>query len=1017
MRFFILFLLINQVLLSQTVRIQETGDKSEVIVSEADYKFNIDGPFIQIDATITVYNKSPFQNRATFFYKLPNKAVVSGFALDIHGKMRQASAVEKDKARIAFETEVRGKVDPALIEWNQGNIFQTQIYPIAGNGYRKITVSYIIHNTEDFEIPLEFTKLKKLTVRTSSTEPISINAPIAMNKLSNVDGSYVEMRAENCSINGSFKGKSNHKKVKLYTEKNKDQNLYWIYKEPVSFTEKKISLQQIESIAVFQDISLSRESADLEKELKLLKAIINESKKPVTLKLFRFNVSSEFFKKYQIDSEDSFNTFAGDYNKAIVDGGTDFSKIIPSVKLTKTDLKLIFSDGLNNYANFATDETVFSINSSKEFDSFTLSAFGDKIIDLNNTSTSKALDTLMKKPLQISTQTPDTFVEVIDGLLIATGILKAGQKATFSVKLDGTELKKVMIKPEKLNQSDTVRKFWSQNKLQYLMKNNIKNKREIIELGKSHNLVTPYTSMIVLETLNQYLSYEIRPSDEEPDLQALYDERYKAREEQPKEKTITKVLEEWKKYKAWWMKYSDQKKDGPALVKLDKKMTAIDRELAQRRAEEASEQIYNEEFFQAKEADTPNTQEPENPATPPEESSTDTLVNRNSEIDKLLETLNDKQKPIKEKLAYLDAIIEELNRENDQLKNDNGRLKAENRRFGAQLSELKELYVKSRSASSRSNSKASGDSISFSKWSNKSVFAQKLTSANKPYEEYLSLRKTHKNAPGFYFECANYFLRKGEKEKAFIILSNIIEISNRNSTLMRMAAYKMVDTEYLDEAIYLFREIVTIRPEEPHSYRDLALALAKKADITKSSLEKGQLYSEALNLYKNIIESTWYRANEFRGLSTVLVEEYNNLILKSSKPFKLDVALKDNLAMDLRVVISWDSDMTDVDLHIVQPNEEKVYYGNRISKAGGRMSYDYMRGLGPETFVMRYSLPGEYKIYGKISSADALFFNGQISVKIDIYLNYGRPNQVHKSTTVKISERRKEYELAKIKLE
>ena len=81
------------------------------------------------------------------------------------------------------------------------------------------------------------------------------------------------------------------------------------------------------------------------------------------------------------------------------------------------------------------------------------------------------------------------------------------------------------------------------------------------------------------------------------------------------------------------------------------------------------------------------------------------------------------------------------------------------------------------------------------------------------------------------------------------------------------------------------------------------------------------------------------------------------------------------------------------------------------------MSYDFTRGLGPETYGIRNAIPGEYKIFGNLYDANALFFNGQVSVKIDIYLNYGRPNQVHKSTTVKITEAKKEIRLATINLD
>ena len=1020
MRLILIFFIFTQTFFAETVKLEQVTASPKVVVSEADYNLKVTGPFTEVNATITVYNEDSYQDRVTFFYKLPEEATVNGFALDIKGRMRQASAVEKDKARIAFETEVRGKVDPALMEWNQGNIFQTQIYPVDGNASRKVRVSYIIPTENTFEVPLEFTKLKKFSFSVSSSKAFSLEAPVEMLRLSNSEGSFMELRAENTDVKGSFKISIEKSREKLYTEKNKDQNLYWIYKEALPFQQKQISLKNISSIAVFQDVSLSRDSAKLIKETEFLKELVKKLNKPLSLKLYRFNVSPEFHKTYTLDSDESFNKFALDYQNCILDGGTDFSKLIPSVKLCKSDFKIIFSDGLNNFENFSTDEKIVTVNSSDESDLFTLKAFGEKSIKLHELKLSEAIETFLKEDFQVKVNTPDTFVKIENGQVTATGILKKGQQAEFSIYQNSTELKFFVIQPAEVHSSDIVRKYWSQEKLYSLMKNSVKNKAEITELGKSHNLVTPYTSMIVMESMQQYLDHEIRPPDDEPELQALYDKKYKAKKDAMRTgDQLANIASEWEVYKKWWETYSTKEKEAPLQVKVDKNMTAVDQAIAQRRAEQQNEEIYTEEYFRSVEVDNPAppAREPSLPPVP-EPLSPDLKKEANvEEILKNSEIPEEKLKPVKEKLNKYELLVEELNKENDGLKNENGRLRAENRRVSAQIEELKELYFTDRSRGPRPPSKTNGDVIQFSEWDKDSSTVTVLKYSKNPYEEYLKLRERSRYSPGFYFECADFFLKKGETQKSFVILSNIIEISKRNSTLLRMAAYKMSDTAFLDEAIYVLREIMKLRPEEPHSYRDLALALVKKAEKTENPLEKDSIYTEALALYKKIIESTWYRTHEFSGLSQILVEEYNNLILKSKTTSQLPPALKDNLDMDLRIVVSWDTDMTDLDLHVIQPDKEKVYYGNKISKAGGRMSNDFTRGLGPETYCIRYALPGEYTVYGNVYGANALFFNGQISVKVDIYLNYGRPNQIHKSTTVKITEIRKDIELAKIKLQ
>ncbi len=53
----------------------------------------------------------------------------------------------------------------------------------------------------------------------------------------------------------------------------------------------------------------------------------------------------------------------------------------------------------------------------------------------------------------------------------------------------------------------------------------------------------------------------------------------------------------------------------------------------------------------------------------------------------------------------------------------------------------------------------------------------------------------------------------------------------------------------------------------------------------------------------------------------------------------------------LRVVLSWDSDGTDLDLHVVSPDGVHVFYGNRVGANGGALDVDVTTGFGPEIYA------------------------------------------------------------------
>jgi uncharacterized protein YfaP (DUF2135 family) len=65
----------------------------------------------------------------------------------------------------------------------------------------------------------------------------------------------------------------------------------------------------------------------------------------------------------------------------------------------------------------------------------------------------------------------------------------------------------------------------------------------------------------------------------------------------------------------------------------------------------------------------------------------------------------------------------------------------------------------------------------------------------------------------------------------------------------------------------------------------------------------------------------------------------------------------------LRVVLSWDTDGTDLDLHVVSPDGQHVFYGNRASANGGALDVDVTTGYGPEIYASPSPANGVYHVY------------------------------------------------------
>ena len=79
--------------------------------------------------------------------------------------------------------------------------------------------------------------------------------------------------------------------------------------------------------------------------------------------------------------------------------------------------------------------------------------------------------------------------------------------------------------------------------------------RDRFELGQTYGLVTPETSLLVLETLDQYVEHEIIPPDSLPAMQTEYDEliaEIKLDEKKITQDRIKDVLELWEGRIKWW---------------------------------------------------------------------------------------------------------------------------------------------------------------------------------------------------------------------------------------------------------------------------------------------------------------------------------------------------------------------------------------------------------------------------------------------------------------------------------
>ncbi|WP_262509400.1 VIT domain-containing protein, partial [Tenacibaculum ovolyticum] len=149
---------------SQEIPIIKVGKKT---ISIKKLKVNVS---VVGDIAITTYDMEFYnpKNRileGELSFPLGENQSVTRFALDINGNLREAVVIEKEKARVAFESTVRNRIDPALLEQTKGNNYKARIYPIPARGYKRVVVAFqqkLVLNNEFYYYKLPFNFKNKL---------------------------------------------------------------------------------------------------------------------------------------------------------------------------------------------------------------------------------------------------------------------------------------------------------------------------------------------------------------------------------------------------------------------------------------------------------------------------------------------------------------------------------------------------------------------------------------------------------------------------------------------------------------------------------------------------------------------------------------------------------------------------------------------------------------------------------------------------------------------------------------
>ena len=276
--------------------------------------------------------------------------------------------------------------------------------------------------------------------------------------------------------------------------------------------------------------------------------------------------------------------------------------------------------------------------------------------------------------------------------------------------------------------------------------------------------------------------------------------------------------------------------------------------------------------------------------------------------------------------------------------------------------------------------------IELSGWNPDTPYLAAIRVAKDPYKAYLIERENNGKTPAFYLDVADHLRDHAKSPRlALRVLSNLAELDTENTALVRVLAYRLGQWDRYDLAVPQFERALAQRAEEPQSYRDLALALAR---ATKPDTQR------AIALLWQVATRAW--DGRFPDIELIALHELNDVRVSAADAASIDLAalgiderFVDPVAVGLRVVLSWDADSTDIDLWVTDPSGDKAWYSTPNTRTGGHVSRDFTGGYGPEVYTIRTPLPGTYIVHANYFGDRRQSLTGPVTVQLEFQTRFG----------------------------
>ncbi|MCX6873593.1 MAG: VIT domain-containing protein [Verrucomicrobia bacterium] len=523
------------------------------------------GEVAETVCTLRFHNAGPRDVEGELVMPLPAGATVSSYALEVNGKLREGVAVEKARARLAYETIKRQMIDPGIVEREAGNTYRTKVYPIPARSSKLVRIGYVEYLRPTatgftYQLPLEYPeKLPRFScsIQDATSDGLRIVDAAGLTFSVARDGRRTAT-VENAKLAGRLElSLPPLAQPEILIEEGSPPAFYLCARLPEVAPQARPAPNEI---LLCWDASESGLDRDHAKEFALLNSWFAQLRQTkVKLRLLRDHPEEvgEF-----VIQDGKWDKLRQALEQVIYDGATSFAGL--TTYESTCDLALLVSDGVATLGGGIglLDKPLIVIHAGDAKPNPDLAAAAERsggtLIDLDQDAPAVALGKLRAESLRIIKVDganpnechwdfplqPGTPVRIHGRLLERGG---EALEICYGYGSKDVVRQKVRVHDQRLAPG-LVSRLWAQRHLLTLERQPAP-PREIIDHCKRYGLVSDFTSLIVLERMEDYVRYEIEPP--EPELKVAYQTARREQSPTPTTNRGGSWREVWKDRLAW----------------------------------------------------------------------------------------------------------------------------------------------------------------------------------------------------------------------------------------------------------------------------------------------------------------------------------------------------------------------------------------------------------------------------------------------------------------------------------